>query len=152
MTRRSRSLLSFTGSLLLSLALGALAAGCAARVAVGYSTVAPPPPYVEVVGVAPGAGYVWAPGYWQWSGARYVWVPGSWVVPPAPGHVWVHSGWVADGGRYRFVQGRWVAPGRRPTVRYAHPPARVVVRPGAGYRTVRPAPRPARPGTVRVRP
>jgi hypothetical protein len=32
--------------------------------------------------VAPGPGYVWASGYWRWTGADYVWVPGSWIVRP----------------------------------------------------------------------
>ena len=44
-------------------------AGCGAR-AYGYVT-APPPPRVEVYGVAPGPGVVWIGGYWRWVGSDY---------------------------------------------------------------------------------
>jgi len=70
--------------------------------------VAPPPPVsTTVIGVAPGPGYVWVPGYHRWNGARYVWVGGRWVLPPRPGAVWVPAHWVARPGGYVFVAGRW---------------------------------------------
>ncbi|RXZ38282.1 hypothetical protein D9O50_01670 [Oxalobacteraceae bacterium CAVE-383] len=37
----------------------------------------PPPPRYERV-PPPRAGYVWAPGYWNWDGGRHVWAPGHW--------------------------------------------------------------------------
>ena len=49
------------------LMLAPLAAG--ARVGV-YIGVAPPAPVVETLPVAPGPGYVWQGGYYNWDGAR----------------------------------------------------------------------------------
>ena len=40
-----------------------------------------PPPQYEVVGVAPGPGYVWIGGYWNWVGRRHVWIGGHWRAP-----------------------------------------------------------------------
>ena len=40
--------------------------------------VAPPAPRVEVI-PAPRAGYVWAPGYWEWRDSAHVWIPGRWM-------------------------------------------------------------------------
>ena len=38
-------------------------------------SLAPPSPQHEIVpAIQPG--YVWAPGYWAWSGERHVWVRG----------------------------------------------------------------------------
>ncbi|WP_432377347.1 YXWGXW repeat-containing protein [Duganella sp. P38] len=45
---------------------------------VDYITVAPPPPRYERI-PAPRAGYIWAPGYWDWRGNRHEWVGGSWI-------------------------------------------------------------------------
>ena len=139
--------------LLLVGALGLLAAGCYATTGVHYRghvyvPAAPPAPYVEVVGTAPGPSYVWVNGYWWWNGDQYVWMRGHWSLPPEPGYVYVRSGWVYAGGQYRFVHGRWAAPAHRPRVRYVHPTPRVRVESGVRYRTVRPD----RRGTVRVRP
>ena len=39
--------------------------------------VGPPPPRHEAVPSAR-AGYVWAPGYWDYRGHRHVWVNGHW--------------------------------------------------------------------------
>jgi hypothetical protein len=79
-------------ALLLVAALGAALAARAAEVIV---RVAPPPPVsTAVIGVAPGPGYVWVPGYQRWNGSRYVWVAGRWTLPPRRGLVWVppHTG------------------------------------------------------------
>lgn len=86
----------------------------------------PPAPRDEtVVDVEPpGSDWVWAPGYWYWSGLEWRWVSGRWALPPAPGVVWVRSGWVLVGGRYRYVPGRWARPGRVPQYRYVHPARR----------------------------
>src|SRR6185295_13739511 len=37
----------------------------------------PPPPQVEVLPVAPGPDYLWAPGYWSWYGGAWIWVGGG---------------------------------------------------------------------------
>lgn len=42
-------------------------------------SIAPPAPLVEVV-PAPRAGYVWAPGHYEWCGDQYVWVQGHWLT------------------------------------------------------------------------
>jgi WXXGXW repeat (2 copies) len=69
-------------------------------------TVAPPAPQVEVVGVAPTAGYVWFPGYWNWVGGRHVWVGGYWG-PGRAGYRWVPHTWVRYGGGWRMAPGHW---------------------------------------------
>ena len=66
--------------------------GCAARAS--YYALGPPPPRPAVygaVGYAPGPGYVWIDGFWDWHN-RYVWVPGKWEVRRA-GLVWDPGGW-----------------------------------------------------------
>ena len=80
--------------------------GCAGSV--GYYAAVPPPPLrAEVVGVAPGPGYVWVNGYWGWRGRDYAWVPGYYSRPPHPRAVWVAPRWERYHDRYRFHEGRW---------------------------------------------
>jgi hypothetical protein len=72
-----------------------------------YVRYGPPPRVVEVVGVRPGPGYVWVPGYHSWRGGSYVWINGHYAYPARgyrryePGR-WRHarSGWF-------WVEGRW---------------------------------------------
>ncbi|HEY2684000.1 MAG TPA: YXWGXW repeat-containing protein [Steroidobacteraceae bacterium] len=86
--------------------------GCIVAPAPGYYgggavvTVAPPEPRVEVVGVAPSAGYVWFPGYWNWGGGSHVWVGGHWG-PGRPGYHWVPHTWVHAGDGWRMSRGHW---------------------------------------------
>jgi hypothetical protein len=68
--------------------------------------VAPPPPRVEVIGVAPGPGYVWIDGYWGWSGHRHEWRPGRWEHG-RPGHHWRPHRWERDGRHWKEHRGRW---------------------------------------------
>lgn len=96
----------------------------------------PPSPYDEEVGAAPGASYVWSPGYWWWDNTTYIWIRGSWILPPGPGYIWVRPGWVWSGGRYVFISGRWARRGQVQRHRYVHPHPRVHVRPGATYRRI----------------
>lgn len=86
--------------------IGTLLSACAARgaVVVGF---APPPPRYAVVGVAPGPGYVWAEGYYDWRGGAYAWVRGSWMRPPHPRAVWAPGVWVRSGRGYAFRRGHW---------------------------------------------
>jgi hypothetical protein len=100
-----------------ALATATLLGGCVVRGSVGVPAVpvvyvggtvnvAPPPPQVEVIGVAPQPGYVWLGGYWNWSGGRHVWVAGHWDAP-RPGYHWVPHAWVRAGGGWRLREGHW---------------------------------------------
>ena len=68
--------------------------------------VAPPPPQVEVIGVAPYAGHIWLGGAWYWEGGRHIWHPGHWEAP-RPGHVWVPHHWENNGHSWHFREGYW---------------------------------------------
>lgn len=93
-------------------ALCALAlAGCVVAPAEPYYVgqpvmVAPPPPRVEVIGVAPYPGYIWIGGYWGWTGHRHEWVPGRWEAP-RPRERWVPHRWDHDGRGWREHPGHW---------------------------------------------
>jgi len=86
--------------------MGTLLSACAANGAV-IVRVAPPAPRYGVVGVAPGPGYVWTEGYWNWRGANYEWVAGRWMRPPRPHAVWVPGVWVQSNRGYAFRRGHW---------------------------------------------
>jgi hypothetical protein len=71
--------------------------------------VAPPPPQVDaVVGVAPGPGFFWIGGYWDWVGGRHVWVGGHWQAPRA-GYRWEPHAWVHGADGWHAHPGHWVA-------------------------------------------
>ncbi len=67
--------------------------------------VAPPPVRVETV-PPPRAGYVWAPGYWEWRGGQHVWVAGRWIGERR-GYHWVPDEWVQRGPHWHHVVGHW---------------------------------------------
>jgi hypothetical protein len=68
----------------------------------------PPAPRVEVIGVAPGPGFVWVRGYYRWAGGAYLWVPGRWARPPYAGAVWVPGRWAHHPRQgWYYVDGRW---------------------------------------------
>ena len=93
--------------LLISLALpGCVIAPDQDHYAGGVVMVAPPPPRVEVVGVAPAAGYVWIGGYWSWVGGRHEWVGGHWAAG-RQGYHWVGHAWVRQGDGWRMRPGHW---------------------------------------------
>jgi len=97
-----------TPKLRVALLVGALGVATLAQAQEVIVRMAPPPPVsTTVIGVAPGPGYVWIPGYHRWNGARYVWVGGRWMLPPRPGVVWVAPHWAARPGGYVFVAGHW---------------------------------------------
>ena len=80
-------------------ALAASALPAVARTDV-FVSVAPPAPRYEVA-PAPRAGFVWAPGYWDWRRGSYHWVGGHWNRP-RPGYLYHPVRWVhRDGGYYR---------------------------------------------------
>jgi len=67
--------------------------------------VAPPVPRVEVV-PAPRAGFVWAPGFWEWRDGRHVWVGGRWIGE-RPGFHWAPDRWVQAGPHWHHEPGHW---------------------------------------------
>ncbi len=66
----------------------------------------PPPPQSETVVVAPGPGYIWVPGEWEWHGG-WVWVGGFWAFPPHPAAVWVQGYWSRGPYGWHRVPGHW---------------------------------------------
>jgi hypothetical protein len=104
----------------------ALLVGIGAGIAAAQPVIverAMPAPIVEVVPVAPGAGYNWVPGHWAWRGGAWFWVKGHHIrgvvaVMPAPivevvparpsaAHVWVKGHHVYEGGRWVWHPGIW---------------------------------------------
>lgn len=92
---------------LLAAALCAAAFGAVPMVASAdvWVDVAPPPVREEVI-PAPRAGYVWAPGYWDWRHGHHVWVRGHWERE-RHGMYWHPSRWEQRDGRWAFVRGGW---------------------------------------------
>ena len=85
-------------------------AAAASRVSIGVhvgTRVAPPPLRYERVPHAR-RGYVWAPGYWNWStrAQRYVWTGGNWVRA-RPGQRYRPAYWVRTGHGWRLQRGHW---------------------------------------------
>ncbi len=59
---------------------------------------------------APGAGYLWTPGYWAWDAGAgdYYWVDGAWVEPPYVGALWTPGYWGPGyGSGYLWNAGYW---------------------------------------------
>jgi hypothetical protein len=94
-----------TKILVAALALGAIGVPIVSEAKTIIVEVAPPPARVEVV-PAPRHGYVWAPGYWRWTGHKYVWVGGSWVHERHGWHYAPHT-WVEHDGRWHYEEGGW---------------------------------------------
>ena len=99
---------------------------------------APPQARYEAV-PAPRAGYVWAPGYWNWEGNRHVWIDGHWETA-RNGYQYQRSEWVRDQNGYRLNRGGWQLVSQRDNdyVRVAPPPPRYERTPRArrGYQWV----------------
>lgn len=70
-------------------------------------TEAPPAPVVEVIGVAPGPGFIWIGGYYHWTGGRWAWYRGHYERPPHPGAVWVRARYELRGARRVYIRGYW---------------------------------------------
>lgn len=68
---------------------------------------APPAVRIEAQTVAPGAGYVWTPGYWRWTGTGYVWMSGSWVLPPRAAAIWMPGHWAHRPRGWVWIPGHW---------------------------------------------
>lgn len=105
-----------------------LALGCGISIAAAQPAVivergVMPAARVEVIPVAPGAGYNWVAGHWAWRG-RWVWIPGHHirgvvaampvevveVVPgrPGPQYYWVKGHHIFEGGRWVWHRGVWL--------------------------------------------
>src|ERR1041385_4666046 len=86
---------------------GTILTGCAGGYGSGYVRYGPPAPRYGAVGYAPGPGYVWADGYWDWRGNSWAWSQGRWGRPPRRHAVWVAPAWQREGRGYRFHRGYW---------------------------------------------
>ena len=102
----SRIMRTTAGALMLAGAL-AFAPACTGVGGRVYVAAGPPVYRAEVMGVAPGPGYVWVPGYYRWEGRSYLWMPGRWATPPRPRAVWVPGGWRHDRHGWYWSEGRW---------------------------------------------
>jgi hypothetical protein len=91
-------------SLSLLLAGAAIAAPAYAQINLNIS-LAPPAPQYEVVPVMQ-PGYVWAPGYWGWSGERHVWVRGR-PIAQREGFRWTPDRWDERDRNYYRTAGHW---------------------------------------------
>lgn len=69
-------------------------------------SVAPPAPRHEVM-PAPRAGWVWAPGHYEWRGNEYVWLEGRWMRERV-GYEYREPRWVQRGdGSWVLVGNNW---------------------------------------------
>jgi len=93
-----------------ALMLAPQAAEARVFISVGF---APPPIPVYVQPVCPGDGYIWTPGYWQYTDDGYEWVDGQWVLAPYTGALWTPGYWGYGGSGYFWNAGYW-----GPTVGY----------------------------------
>jgi hypothetical protein len=87
-----------------SLVAATACAGVGGRV---YVRTGPPPLRAEAVLVSPGPGYVWVPGYYQYTGGGYVWVGGRYERPPRARARWEAAHWERDRRGWYFVEGHW---------------------------------------------
>jgi hypothetical protein len=83
-------------------------ASAATEVAIGvvFAPFGPPAGPVEVVGVAPGPGYVWIGGHYAWRG-RWVWLRGYWSRLPRGYAAWVPGHWDHRARGWVWVEGHW---------------------------------------------
>jgi hypothetical protein len=94
-------------SFLLSFVLLAFAHGSFGQIAISVSFGPPPLPIYEQP-VCPAYGYIWTPGFWDYSDDYgYYWVPGTWVEAPQPGYLWTPGYWGWNGGAFIFHEGYW---------------------------------------------
>jgi outer membrane lipoprotein SlyB len=67
----------------------------------------PPPPADTVVVAAPGPGYVWIGGDYEWNGISWVWIGGHWGYPPYPHAVWISGRAWHDRYGWHHERGYW---------------------------------------------
>jgi hypothetical protein len=98
---------------LLGATLGGIATAPAhAQVGVSISIGAPPAPRYEPV-PPPRAGYLWAPGFWDWDGHRHVWRSGHWERS-RPGYAYHAPAWHQGPHGWELNRGGWDHDGPRP--------------------------------------
>jgi hypothetical protein len=96
------------GALLLVAALGSSSACLGPYDSAGISVaVGPPPLRVDARIAAPGPGYLWVDGYWDWGHGDWVWVPGAWARAPHARATWVRPGYHQRHGRWYYSRGHW---------------------------------------------
>ncbi len=83
-------------------------AGAAAPASTVVVQQAPPPPLAEtVVAAAPGPGYVWIGGDYEWNGISWIWIGGHWAYPPYPHAVWISGRAWHDRYGWHHARGYW---------------------------------------------
>ena len=87
-----------------ALMLAPQAAQARVFISVGF---APPAIPVYEQPICPGDGYIWTPGYWQYTDDGYEWVDGAWVVAPYTGALWTPGYWGYGGSGYFWNAGYW---------------------------------------------
>jgi hypothetical protein len=95
-------------AVLMSLCIGgsAMIAPAVASAGIGIDVnIAPPVAQVEVM-PEPRAGYVWAPGYWDYRGGSHVWVGGRWRGERR-GYHWAPDRWEQRGSQWHHNAGHW---------------------------------------------
>ena|SRR6185295_9740166 len=110
MKLKNLAILAAAATVALLFAFPAAPPASAAQVDIGFRVDVPPPVLRhEVVVVRPGPGYVWVPGYWDWSAPRrnYVWVGGVWARPPYRHGIWVGPRWERRHGHVFYMRGHW---------------------------------------------
>ena len=70
-----------------------------------FVNVPPPAARYEVV-PSPRAGYLWAPGYWNWRSNRHVWTKGHWERERV-GYYYYPNTWTEREGRWVHQHSRW---------------------------------------------
>jgi len=98
----------WTRKLLLSAIVASTFAAVAPAAQAGvdvYINVPPPALRYEVV-PAPRAGYVWAPGYWNWHNNRHVWAKGHWEKQRS-GYYYHPTHWTEHEGKWVNERSRW---------------------------------------------
>jgi hypothetical protein len=102
----------------LTLALLLAVSGCASLSSSGTKTsdtqsqltvpVSQPPPAdkVEDKSSAPGFGYIWVAGYWDYLDGNYIWRSGHWVQGK-PDYEYVRARYEQNGGQWMFHRPHW---------------------------------------------
>jgi hypothetical protein len=85
--------------------IGAVATPLPSVAADVFVNIAPPALRIEAV-PEQRAGYVWAPGYWNYEHNNHVWVAGT-SVREREGYVYQPHRWVEHEGKWNLEQGRW---------------------------------------------
>ncbi len=93
-------------TLLLAMVAASASTFALARTDVDFNISIGPPPAVYEPVPPPRVGYVWAPGYWGWSGHRHIWHKGYWVHERR-GYAWAPDHWDHRRDRWYFNRGHW---------------------------------------------